>query len=620
MKDSSYLLTHPLIFYSLGANNLNLLLKKGLRTLSKAPKKLTYKTTNHGFFLTHNPHVFTQNQLNTQPLAPSRSKSFQHRPLRQVINRQGRRTRTLLKYLLTSSKKTSSYTLTTNYNTDLSMLRRYKLFQTPPYSPLPRTNFSNPTDSYKIFSLFTLLLKLHKRGVRKQGILPLQKRARAIKSLNTNFKTNFSFAGTNFLLPHSTSAKIKTLPGHLPQKTTFRSKITKRTALYYHWNLRHLNTSRSLQPINYPLILLDQTVKLHTKLKETNLSNFFSSNQHQRTINPLKNFIAPFHLDLSKANLPSRTNTKPRFLVGTEINSFTTLALPSSVSTTELNVQERVNAQVQQFAFITTLTTKKFLNILVSQTKLLSSKNAWENLFSHSQNKKISPNYTTSKPNNLTSWSRYQSDDLYVNTRLTHIRFKPGYARQWRTFRNEFKEVFTLPNRYQYRLTRYLAGLSAAQRLHQRKNQTLLLKHSLVESKLASTLETSVQYITKGLTFLNGSLSSNPNLHLTQHDFIQLVVSLKYYTIAKWQITQTLRNKSILSKLLWKRGKNWRRSKFTFPNWVLNFSTTFLDTPLYLEVDHFSLSTYVLTANYAKSDGKQAYPKVLPLYNWKYIV
>ena len=95
-----------------------------------------------------------------------------------------------------------------------------------------------------------------------------------------------------------------------------------------------------------------------------------------------------------------------------------------------------------------------------------------------------------------------------------------------------------------------MAGLHTSQRLHQNKMQTLLLKHSLVESKLASNLEVAVQYITKGLTFLNGSLSSNPNLHLVQHDFVQLVVSLKYYTIIKWQTAQTLKNKSILAKLL----------------------------------------------------------------------
>ena len=619
-KHSSHLFTHPLIFYLLGANFLHLFAKKVTRTLPKASEKRTYKTTAHNFFLNWNPHIFTQNQSNTQPLALSKSKSFQYRSLRQGTSRQGKRTRTLLKYLLISNKRTNPYTLTLSHNTDLGTLRRYKLFQTPAHSPISRSNFSTPTDSYNIFSFFTLLLKLHKRGARKQNILSLYKRARTIKPLNINFKKNFSFIGNNSLLIHSTPVKLKTSPSRSPQKTTLRSKVSKRTALHYHWTLGHLNTPRSLQPVTYPLILSDFAAKLGTNPKETSLLNPVSSNQQSYVTNLLKNLLTPFRLGLSEVNHSSQINAKTRFSVGTEINSVTMLTFPLSVESTQLNVQERVNAQVQQFAFITTLTTKKFLSILVSQTKVLNPKNAWENLFSRPLNKKISFNNTPNKPSNLASWSRYQNDDLYINTRLTHIRFKPGYARQWRTFRNEFKEVFTLPNRYQYRLTRYLVSLSAAQRLHQRTNQTLLLKHSLVESKLAPTLETSVQYITKGLTFLNGSLSSNPNLHLTQHDFIQLVVSLKYYTIVKWQITQALRNKSILAKLLWKRGKNWRRNKFTFPNWVLNFSTTFLDTPLYLEVDHFSLSTYVLTANYAKPEGQQAYPKVLPLYNWKYIV
>jgi hypothetical protein len=316
----------------------------------------------------------------------------------------------------------------------------------------------------------------------------------------------------------------------------------------------------------------------------------------------------------------SQKGSKSRFLIGTESTLLTNLMLFPTILHSRLSVQAKVNAQVQRFSFATTLTTKKFLSILVSQTKLLSSRNVWESLLLHAPNKKINHNYGIDRPGKIAGWSRYQNDDLYINTRLTHIRFKPGYSRQWRTFRNEFREVFNLSSRYQYRLTRYLAGLSAAQRLHQHKTQELLLKHGLVEAKLVPNLEASAQYINKGLVFLNGSLSSNPNLCLTQHDFVQLIVYLKYYTVVKWQTAQTLRNKAILAKLLWKRGKNWRRSKFTFPNWVLNFSTTFLDVPLYLEVDHFSLSFYVLTANYPKPEGAQLYPKVLPLYNWKYII
>ena len=619
-KCFSYLFTHPLIFHSVNTVTLNLFAKKLTRTSFSTSKKSRHKIVNHNSFLTYNLNTFLQNQSNTQLLTPSRFKSLQYRSLRRVTNRTNRRTKVLLKYLLVTNKKSDTYVLTSNYSVDPNAIRKYKLLQTLPYSPTSAHNFSSPTDSHKIFNFFTSMLKVYKRGARKQNVLVLHKHKKVIRPSATRPKNTFLVTDNNYLTT-CTIPNARTTLRISPKRTaTFQNKITRKTNLHYNWTSGHLNMPRSLQPVAYPLLLLNQTPELRTKLDQAPLLNPFFFNSQQYNLKMLNNFLTPFSLATNKINRFPQTNVGKRFLIGTELNSLVTLTLPPFLKSTPSNVQERVNTQVQQFSFVTTLTTKKFLSILVSQTKILNSRNVWENLFSHAPDKKINSNYSLNRPSNLTSWSRYQNDELYINTRLTHIRFKPGYSRQWRTFRNEFKEVFTLPNRYQYRLTKYLADISTAQRLHHHKNQTLLLKTSLVESKLAPNLETSVQYITKGLTFLNGSLSSNPNLCLTQHDFIQLVVSLKYYTIVKWQTSQTLRNKSILAKLLWKRGKNWRRNKFTFPNWVLNFSTTFLDTPLYLEVDHFSLSLYVLTANYIKPEGTQTYPKVLPLYNWKYLI
>ena len=616
-KNSNHLFIQPLTSNVLNILNRSLFTKKTTKNYPKNLQNVKRKLIRHPIFLSLRPYIFTNNKSNTQVLTITRSESLQHKFSRRSVNRQNRRTKTLLKHLLVTSSKNTNYTLTSNFSTNLNNVRRYKLLQTLPYGQILSPSIPRPTDTHKLFNLFLTLLKLYKRGSRKQITFLNHKTTKNIRPLTAKPKKTFldisSSPSLNYVIPSVRKKRIL-------KKTTHQCKILKKPNLYYNWTREHLNMSRSLQPTTQYLVLLKQTPQTYSQPNLVQHSKQPLTKQNPQVFTPFLRSTLSTQLTTSKPQQTFSEANNTRFGIGAVIPSLTALTLPSLTQPLKLNLQESINFYVQKFSFVTTLTTKKFLSVLVSQTKLLSSRNTWETLFSQQVNKNISHNYAVNRPSKVQSWSRYQADDLYINTRLTHIRFKPGYSRQWRTFRNEFTENFNLPNRYQYRLTRYLAGLHATQRLHQNKNSTLLLKHSLVESKLAPNLETSIQYITRGLTFLNGSLASNPNLYLTQHDFVQLVVSLKYYTVIKWQISQTFKNKSILAKLLWKRGKNWRRSKFTFPNWVLNFNTTFLDTPLYLEVDHFSLSLYVLTTNYNKPNGMQQYPQILPLYNWKYII
>ena len=100
-------------------------------------------------------------------------------------------------------------------------------------------------------------------------------------------------------------------------------------------------------------------------------------------------------------------------------------------------------------------------------------------------------------------------------------------------FRAEFKDTFSLPNRYQYRLTRYITTVSINQRKQHFFTQALMLKQGLVESKLVSDVTTANSFISSGLVFLNGQLINNLNLRLVINDLIQLTVSLKYYSVLK---------------------------------------------------------------------------------------
>ena len=117
-------------------------------------------------------------------------------------------------------------------------------------------------------------------------------------------------------------------------------------------------------------------------------------------------------------------------------------------------------------------------------------------------------------------------------------------------FRTEFKDTFSLPNRYQYRLTRYITTASINQRKQPCSAQTLILKQGLVEAKLVSDTTTASSFINSGLVFLNGQLTNNPHLHIVLNDLVQLTVTLKYYSVLKWQLAGALKNKNLLAKML----------------------------------------------------------------------
>lgn len=61
----------------------------------------------------------------------------------------------------------------------------------------------------------------------------------------------------------------------------------------------------------------------------------------------------------------------------------------------------------------------------------------------------------------------------------------------------------------------------------------LTLQKLLLNSKLIHDLNTSKLLINNGLVFVNGQQTFNTNLYLFQNDFIQIIVSLKYYIVHK---------------------------------------------------------------------------------------
>ena len=582
-------------------------LKKNSPLRLKLKTQLTISTPQHPFFLANSSVNFLKKRLYS-PVMLRNPDRLNHTSVRSSI-RQLKRIELLRKWL---SVKTNPNILTSQAKVVFNSLSRHKLLKPVPG---PRLSLKNQiSDPVKIFETFNSLQKFYNRRYKKY-----------------NFMHNFKVVGkpTNAFSPIKRAthldlhAKAHVSPtqsqfrgtGNLRQSyKTFKKNLFVRIQQKFYYSPSTQKFSPKL-PI---LPLFSALLHTHTLPQ----SNKTQPNVRRATAprGSSLNLFPSFPTLLKSPSLPLE-NSQPtsRFKVGLSLNTVLLTSLNSPLN--HLGIPEKVRLLEQSFSFATTLTAKKYLSLLVSQTKALTSRGVWENLFTPGF-EGITQTYKTfnflGKPSTWSSWSTSPTSSLYSTTRLTHVRFKPGYSRQWRMFRAEFRDTFSLPNRYQYRLTRYIATASINQRKQLRATQTLILKQGLVESKLASDATTANSFVNSGLVFLNGQLTNNPNLHLVINDLVQLVVSLKYYSVLKWQLAGALKNKNLLAKMLWKRGRNWRRNNFTFPKWVLSFSSSFLDTPLYLEVDHFSLSFYVINNPTASITSK--YPKVLPSYNWKYIV
>lgn len=76
----------------------------------------------------------------------------------------------------------------------------------------------------------------------------------------------------------------------------------------------------------------------------------------------------------------------------------------------------------------------------------------------------------------------------------------------------------------------------------------LRIVNVLLFSRLAPDLSSAKDFISANLIFVNGALCLNPNLILLKNDLFQVVISLKYYILAKWLTLWVKKKKKCLSK------------------------------------------------------------------------
>jgi len=220
--------------------------------------------------------------------------------------------------------------------------------------------------------------------------------------------------------------------------------------------------------------------------------------------------------------------------------------------------------------------------------------------------------------------------------RIKRIRFKPGYQRIWRQVRTAFQEMHCLRFQYQQRLTRHLIKSSSN---HYRQvggvnMAEATLERTLIFARLAHNMLMSQDLISSSFIFRNGKPACDGGLLVAPNDFIQVVISLRYYLTFRWFTNLVILRLRRIRRLIFRKNKpkkyqasNLRKQISHYvPDWVYYTRYDDFDTKPYLEVDYLTLSAFVLTEpswiTYYRSDDLLDVPthlSVYRMYNWKYI-
>ena len=212
---------------------------------------------------------------------------------------------------------------------------------------------------------------------------------------------------------------------------------------------------------------------------------------------------------------------------------------------------------------------------------------------------------------------------------IKRIRFKPGYSRIWRRAREALNYSLQYHFRYQHRLTRVLAKLRWARSAANFYFRELVLIRLVQNSRFVYDRHSSRLLILEGLIYLNGCLSINPDVRIFVGDIVQVVISLNYYVIYRWLTNWYFQHTLKLTKYIQYRSNKSRydlskQRSSKYPDWLFRSIGRHSDIPKYLEVDFFTLSSFMIYDPIHSLDQSfvtllENRERIYDMYNWKFI-
>ena len=204
----------------------------------------------------------------------------------------------------------------------------------------------------------------------------------------------------------------------------------------------------------------------------------------------------------------------------------------------------------------------------------------------------------------------------------------------WRRFRENIKLTLKVNFRYQYRLTKYLIRFNKIIRFKAYFVYELQLKNILTLARFFPDYHWSLFFIKNNLVYVNNIKINNEFNQLFVNDFLQILISIKYYVLYRWlrywnylksNKIRTRINKKLYKKIPTDQDENKEKyTKYSLPSWLLKHVYFMEDLPKYLELDFFSMSFFVLYEptylfDYNPLSIVNSPYNIINLYNWKYI-
>ena len=223
----------------------------------------------------------------------------------------------------------------------------------------------------------------------------------------------------------------------------------------------------------------------------------------------------------------------------------------------------------------------------------------------------------------------YQTVTSSKYMRIRRLKFKPGYTRLWRESRTDIKEILEMKIRYQNRLTLRLQQLYRHKDCRSYTYSTATIFFALLGSQISVDMWSTLELFRNEVIYLNGKICTNQYTHLFLHDLIQVVINLKFYFLTRFLqnrifLTITRFNKIFYRKYRTRPSNSMVRVQRKLPCTFFHLQSAYVDILPYLEVDYFTLSSFVILDQRA---AKLWVPirahtlelNILNMYNWKYI-
>lgn len=228
----------------------------------------------------------------------------------------------------------------------------------------------------------------------------------------------------------------------------------------------------------------------------------------------------------------------------------------------------------------------------------------------------------------------YNRDGFFSReVRIPRVRFKPGYQRLWRNYRQALAELINFKYLYQKQLTKYITCF------YRKINQSHILDNEnfayriLIYSKLVPDLNSFYLLFNNKLVFLNNQVLARFNIYVYTNDYLQIEVSNWYYVFFRWLSNSSKNRQRKLRKLVFRKSlpnkyklmkQKKQRSNYT-PNWIFSTEYDFRDVKSFLEVDFMTLSVFVVYDHNefffnSPLDIKIVRYNIYKMYNWKYVV